>query len=90
MLADNTGIATLVDQSGNGHDATLNNFALNGPTSNWVAPGGVMTGSACTPLNTFPVMDCAVFKTVDPIDANDDCQASLLDYSSNDISYRSL
>ncbi len=33
---DNTGLITVVDDSGYGNDITLTNFTLNGPTSNWV------------------------------------------------------
>ena len=47
---DNTGITTLTDQTGNGYDGTLNGFALTGTSSNWIAPGGVTTGSTCTAL----------------------------------------
>ncbi|MES2863811.1 MAG: LamG-like jellyroll fold domain-containing protein [Bacteroidota bacterium] len=41
---DNAAITGLVDFSGNGNNGFLNNFTLNGPTSNWVNPGGVVTG----------------------------------------------
>ena len=41
-------INTLIDASGNNHTGTLNNFALNGPSSNWVAPAAFATGTACT------------------------------------------
>ncbi len=34
---NNTGVTTLHDISGNGHDGTLYNFALNGTSSNWVS-----------------------------------------------------
>jgi|GEM_PF-2807820 len=34
--ANNAGVTTLIDASGNGNNGTLNGFALNGPTSNWV------------------------------------------------------
>jgi surface protein len=46
---DNTSPAvnTLVDDSGNGLDGTLNGFTLNGTTSNWTAPGGVTSGINC-------------------------------------------
>lgn len=48
---DNTSPAvnTLPDFSGNGNDGTLGGFAFNGPTSNWIAPGGVVSGTACGP-----------------------------------------
>ncbi|MBI5915898.1 MAG: choice-of-anchor D domain-containing protein [Bacteroidetes bacterium] len=48
---DNTGITALTDDAtliGGANDATLFNFALNGATSNFVAPGGI-TGGACSP-----------------------------------------
>jgi hypothetical protein len=32
------------------HDGTLVNFALNGTTSNWIAPGAVLSGLSCTPF----------------------------------------
>ena len=44
---NNSSISSLIDTSGNDNTGTLNNFALNGTTSNWVAPGGVTTGNAC-------------------------------------------
>jgi len=40
----NTSITTLVDQSGNGNDGTLTNFALSDRNSNWVS-GGIDGGS---------------------------------------------
>lgn len=39
--ANNTGINQLSDGSGNINNGILQNFTLNGATSNWVAPGGV-------------------------------------------------
>jgi gliding motility-associated-like protein len=48
----NPAVTTLTDASGNAYTGTLSSFALNGPTSNWVAPGGVISGSV-TPL-TLP------------------------------------
>lgn len=47
---DNTNNATttsLIDSSGNGNTGTLNNFALTGTISNWVASGAVLTGTTC-------------------------------------------
>ncbi|MES2566545.1 MAG: LamG-like jellyroll fold domain-containing protein [Bacteroidota bacterium] len=41
----NPTVTTLTDASGNGNNGTLTNFALTGATSNWVAPGAVVTGS---------------------------------------------
>ncbi|MES2566544.1 MAG: LamG-like jellyroll fold domain-containing protein [Bacteroidota bacterium] len=44
---------TLADASVNVYNGTLTNFALNGTTSNWIAPGGVVSGftttTACSP-----------------------------------------
>ena len=56
----NTGVTTLVDNSGNSNNGTLNGFALTGATSNWVLGnasitpasiliGGTDTVSACAP-----------------------------------------
>ncbi|MBL0050823.1 MAG: HYR domain-containing protein [Bacteroidetes bacterium] len=45
--ANNSSDSILIDASGNGINGDLNNFALNGPTSNWVSPGGVVSGNAC-------------------------------------------
>ncbi|HEX6915128.1 MAG TPA: LamG-like jellyroll fold domain-containing protein, partial [Chitinophagaceae bacterium] len=47
--ADNSSIITLPDLSGNNRHGTLNNFALNGATSNWVA--GTITGT-CAAFNS--------------------------------------
>lgn len=41
--ANNAGITTLTDASGNGNNGTLNNFALNGATSNWAT--GTVSGT---------------------------------------------
>lgn len=38
---NNAGVTTLIDSSGNNFNGTLNNFALDGTTSNWIAPGPV-------------------------------------------------
>ncbi|MES2566543.1 MAG: LamG-like jellyroll fold domain-containing protein [Bacteroidota bacterium] len=40
--------SALMDASGNSNTGVLNNFALNGSTSNWVAPGGVVNGYTTT------------------------------------------
>ena len=42
--SNNAGITTLSDVSGNSYTGTLNNFTLNGATSNWVA--GTVAGTA--------------------------------------------
>lgn len=46
---NNSGITTLLDAAGT-NTGTLNNFNLNGATSNWISPGGVTMGS--TTINT--------------------------------------
>ncbi|MCD6018063.1 MAG: hypothetical protein K0S53_1184 [Bacteroidetes bacterium] len=45
----------LADASGNGVNVTLNNFGLTGSTSNWIAPGGVVSGYTTTTI-TPPVI----------------------------------
>lgn len=45
--ANNTSIASLTDASGNANDGVFSNFALTGSTSNFVAPGGVTSGTTC-------------------------------------------
>jgi VCBS repeat-containing protein len=49
--ANNAGVTTAVDATGNGNNATLTNFGLTGATSNWVA--GIVSGT-CTPYSTAP------------------------------------
>lgn len=44
----NTGLDSLVDFWPNKLHATLMNFNLSGSTSNWVSPGGVVSGTNCT------------------------------------------
>ncbi len=44
---NNPTVTTLTDASGNVHNGTLIGFALNGTTSNWIAPGGVANGVSC-------------------------------------------
>ena len=45
---NNAGVTTLTDIAGGDHNGTLNNFALIGTNSNWMVPGGVPSGTACT------------------------------------------
>ncbi|NHM04396.1 LamG-like jellyroll fold domain-containing protein [Flavobacterium celericrescens] len=50
---NNTGLTALTDSSGNNYNGALNNFALNGGTSNWSNIAAVTTGNTCsTFLNT--------------------------------------
>ena len=44
----NSTITTAVDSSGNGNNGTLTNFTLSGTTSNWITPGAVTSGVACS------------------------------------------
>lgn len=46
---NNAGITNLIDDTGNGRNGTLQNFALIGATSNWVSPGGIPSGISCNP-----------------------------------------
>ncbi|TND10219.1 MAG: hypothetical protein FD123_467 [Bacteroidetes bacterium] len=49
---NNAGVTTLTDASGNSNNGTLTGFTLNGAASNWVAPGGVVSGfSTPNPLS---------------------------------------
>ena len=48
---NNAGETTLNDASGNGNNGTLNNFALNGTSSNWV--NGVSLSPPCPTTNSF-------------------------------------
>ena len=52
----NTGVTAAIDDSGNGHTATLNNFSLNGNASNWVT-GALLTSSGGT--NTFATISAS-------------------------------
>ena len=72
---NNASVTTLPDISGNGYDAALNNFALTGTTSNWIAPGVVATGTSCgTPgsCNAPPVAVCQNIT----VDADGNCEGS--------------
>lgn len=44
---NNSGIINLPDYTINANNGTLTNFGLTGSSSNWVSPGGVITGSLC-------------------------------------------
>uniref|UniRef100_UPI003751EC87 LamG-like jellyroll fold domain-containing protein n=1 Tax=Flavobacterium sp. TaxID=239 RepID=UPI003751EC87 len=57
---NNVAITTLTDSSGNANTGTLNGFALTGATSNWLASGGVVTGTMSpAPLSvTSPQVLC--------------------------------
>jgi hypothetical protein len=46
-LVNNTAITTVTDDSGNGNNGTLTNFALTGAASNWASGSAVTTGNTC-------------------------------------------
>jgi hypothetical protein len=46
--SSNGTITALPDASGNSNNGTLTSFALTGATSNWIAPGGVVSGTSCS------------------------------------------
>ena len=58
---DNATITNLIDSSGNNYNGTLSNFTLNGPTSNWVNPGGVTTGSTSPAYSPLTVATLQTF-----------------------------
>ena len=49
-------VNTLTDATANANNGTLTGFTLTGPSSNWVTPGGVVTGTSC-PAVTAPEAD---------------------------------
>ncbi len=53
--ANNASITTLQDSSGNNYNGTLNDFTLNGNSSNWVDNSIVNTGTICSNLNVSSV-----------------------------------
>jgi len=50
---NNSGITILYDSSQNSYNGTLNNFALQGVASNWIAPGGASEGFVCSGTPTL-------------------------------------
>ncbi len=68
----NTGVSTLTDNTGNGNNGTLTNFALSGTTSNWVAgtvsgtcaaftsPNAAITGTTTVCLGTTTTLANAI------------------------------
>lgn len=46
--ANNASVTTLQDSSGNNYNGTLNGFALNGNSSNWVGNSIINTGTICS------------------------------------------
>ncbi len=55
----NSTVTTLTDASASAFTGTLTNMALTGTNSNWVAPGGVISGSV-TPASLTPTVSSTV------------------------------
>jgi len=70
--ADNTGITTLIDCSGNGNDGTLNTFSLTGTTSNWLVSTADISAFSGTP----PTPDVAVLSNIE-----DNCSVNISTYN---------
>jgi hypothetical protein len=49
---NNVGVTSLIDETSNGYNGTLTNFALSGITSNWASGSPITTGNICAVLNT--------------------------------------
>ncbi|MCW3078517.1 MAG: hypothetical protein JWO32_3126 [Bacteroidetes bacterium] len=56
-------VTTLADASGNSNTGTLTNFALSGTTSNWIAPGAVVSGSIA-PASLNPVVSSSITNSI--------------------------
>ncbi|NJN77370.1 MAG: LamG domain-containing protein [Saprospiraceae bacterium] len=56
--ANNTSATTTMDNSGNGNNGTLNNFALNGNSSNWITGAALTTGGGNNTFATISASNC--------------------------------
>jgi len=54
---NNSTETTLADSAGGNTDGVLHGFTLNGSTSNWIAPGGVVSGNSCPPPPAGAALD---------------------------------
>jgi len=61
---NNAGQIVLGDSSGNGHDGALNNFALSGNSSNWVAQSDSINNSCSATLDTLAPIVFAIDTTI--------------------------
>ncbi|MES2774716.1 MAG: FG-GAP-like repeat-containing protein [Bacteroidota bacterium] len=52
-VTDNSTITSLKNFHANGKNANLVGFTLNGSTSNWIAPGAVVSGTICNNVNIW-------------------------------------
>ncbi|HMR41093.1 MAG TPA: choice-of-anchor D domain-containing protein [Ignavibacteria bacterium] len=67
---NNAGQGTLLDASGNNYYGFLTGFGLSGTNSNWLAPGGVVSGTACPPYNPAPPCEDFTSTTFPPSSFN--------------------
>lgn len=69
-LSDNSSVTTVADSSVYAKNGTLNNFALNGSTSNWILESPVVTNNYCTPCSSvnlsITVNECSSSSYVSP------------------------
>ncbi|MFK7949736.1 MAG: LamG domain-containing protein, partial [Saprospiraceae bacterium] len=59
--ANNTSTTTTIDNSGNGNNGTLNNFALNGNSSNWVTGATLSTPGGTNTFATISTSSCGSY-----------------------------
>lgn len=71
--ADNTGVNMLPDLSGNGNNGLLQNFTLDGASSNWIAPSAVTTGNSCGAASGCNEAPTAVCKNI-TVSADANCE----------------
>jgi len=55
---DNTGLTTVIDNTGNGHDGELVNFSLNGASSNWTDGSAGIIGNCAVTIGCSDSMAC--------------------------------
>jgi hypothetical protein len=61
---NNAGLTTLLDRSGNGRNATLTNFTLNGSTENWVSANGTTTTTGTFSFTSAAILGITTSQTV--------------------------
>ncbi len=91
--ADNSSVSTLIDSTTNANNGTLNYFTLNTTSSNWVAPGGVVTGNT-TPTSimipALPIIHSSCSVTVTTPTTTDPCvTATYTGTTSDPLTYAS-
>ncbi len=89
--ADNTGLTTLNDLHGNCPlNGTLVNFALNGSTSNWIAPGGTLPGSCTAQVSNISVSGnalCIEIGDITPVTADNTDFGSISNNTTTDRTF---